>query len=364
MSVKLRRKKIKENRYSLYLDIYDKGRRYYEFLNLYLEKDKGVNKETERMAENIRARKQLEIASLDHGMIPSHKKNVSFIKYFESLVNKKPKDEKCWKNTLNYLKKFTDGDISFKSITESWLDNFKEYLLSRENLSQNTARSYFAKMRTSLNQAVRDKILMVNPAKNVSQIKIEEIKRTYLTFDEIQKLASTHCEHLEVKRAFIFACYTGIRKGDVFDLKWDDIRKENINGETNYKINFRQQKTKGVEYFYLSKSAQKILDIENIDLAKQKGKRVFDIGSHSLIDRVLKIWAARAGIDKNVHFHVSRHTFATLYLSQEKPDIYILSKLLGHRSLQTTQIYAKIVDEKLREAVNLLPEIKVSLNSQ
>ncbi len=365
MSVKIREKKLKGkgNRRSLYLDIYNNGEREYDFLNLYLENDKEVNKETWRLAENIRARKQLEIASSNNGSISNFKKKGSFITYFNKLKNERSKNNRAWQNTLNYLKKFLIEkglqDITIENVTRSFLEQFKEFLLFQDSLHQNTAHNYFVKIKATLNQAVRDEIIETSPGSNVSNIKSLETKRTHLTFEEIQKLANTPCNNSGVKKIFLFCCYTGLRKNDAFNLNWNDFQKDIVKGDVYYRIDFRQQKTKGYEYLYLSKSAQKILNIENIEFDKLKGKRVFEIQNHSQIDRALKVWAARAGIDKNVHFHVSRHSFAVMSLTSGV-GIYTLSKMLGHKTLQATEIYSKIVDDKKRQAVDLLPEIEVN----
>jgi site-specific recombinase XerD len=88
-------------------------------------------------------------------------------------------------------------------------------------------------------------------------------------------------------------------------------------------------------------------------------KKVFGLRSRSQTRISIKAWVKKAGIDKAISFHTARHTFATLSLSSGA-DLYTVSKLLGHRNLATTQIYAKIIDTKKSEAVAMLPKIKVS----
>jgi len=86
---------------------------------------------------------------------------------------------------------------------------------------------------------------------------------------------------------------------------------------------------------------------------------VFNVPSHSQLCKVLKQWCKDAGIDKRVSFHTARHTFATLALTQGV-DLYTVSKLLGHKTIQATQIYAKIVDEKKKAAMEALPVVEIS----
>ena len=346
MSVKLRKKKLAGGKVSLYLDLYRSGKRQYEFLNLYLEpRDKAHNKETLQLAESIRAKRQLESQNSEHGFVPKFKRQANFVEYFELLCQTKPKGEKAWWNTLKHLQTFTKGRIAFSAIDERWLEDFKAYLV--EQLSPNTAHTYFSKIKASLNQAIKDKIILANPSQSVSQVKKQETQRTFLTVQELKALADTPCQNEEIKRAFLFSCCSGLRLSDVSNLKWGNIKEGTLE--------FRQQKTKGVEYLPLSPTAIKLLNIvtgNNLDL-------VFHLPSRQQITKVLKRWAKIAGLEKHVSFHTARHTFATLGLTSGV-DLYTISKLLGHRNIAATQIYAKVIDEKKRQAVNMFPELELN----
>ena len=113
MSVKLRRRKLANGTISLYLDIYHSGKRQYEFLKLYLDpKDRKQNKETLQLAENIRAKRQLEIQSFAHGAVPQFKRQANFIAYFAQLAEKKNKN---WAQALKYLNAYAGGQVTFAS---------------------------------------------------------------------------------------------------------------------------------------------------------------------------------------------------------------------------------------------------------
>ncbi|MEP7218966.1 MAG: site-specific integrase, partial [Bacteroidota bacterium] len=114
---------------------------------------------------------------------------------------------------------------------------------------------------------------------------------------------------------------------------------------------YRQKKTSRVEYLPLSAQAQKYLGKPG-----EPGKCVFDLPTHAPVYHALTKWAQVAGVTKPISFHVSRHTFATLALTFGA-DLYTVSKLLGHASVKTTEIYGQIVDEKKRAAVELIPEL-------
>jgi len=353
MAVKLRKRKLASGNVSLYLDIYQSGRRAYEFLGLYLTKDKTASKETLKLAQNIQAKRQLEIQYSEHGFVPHFKKKANFVDYFEELARAKPKEQNTWSSTLRHLRAFTGGRIQFGAITAEWLETFKTYLLSK--VSQNTAHTYFSKVKASLRQALKDKILVSNPGELVAQIKTMDTQRDFLTLDEVDKLAQTPCRSFEVKRAFLFSCFTGLRISDVRALQW-----QNVKGDS---IEFRQRKTKGVEYLHLSTMAKQILaEPSNLKILHMQNVRVFGLPSKSQISVLLKEWCKDAGINKRVTFHTARHTFATLALTQGV-DLYTVSKLLGHKTIQATQIYAKIVDEKKKAAMESLPVIEWENNS-
>ena len=350
MSVKLRKKKLDgSGRISLYLDIYRRGSRQYEFLNLYLTKDKATNKETFQLAQSIAAKRQLEIQNSEYGFVPQFKKKANFVDHFARVCTSKPKSDRTWSSTLKLLDDYTGGSIQFSAISEEWVESFKAFLLTR--VSQNTAHVYFQKIKAALNQAVRDKILLSSPSQYVQQVKTQESQRTFLTIDEMQTLANTPCKHHDVKRAFLFCCYTGLRYSDAIGLTWANIRDDSID--------FRQQKTKGMEYLPLSPAAKKILHSKiGAQVLPVETNKVFSLPHKSTTSDLMKQWCKDAGVTKRVTFHTSRHTFATLALSQGV-DLYTVSKLLGHKDISTTQIYAQIIDQKKKDAVALLPEIDV-----
>lgn len=189
-------------------------------------------------------------------------------------------------------------------------------------------------------------MLYHNPARNIS-VKKGETRRTYLTKEEIIKLYNTECENKELKNAFIFACYAGLRFSDIFNLK--------INNVQNGSIIFKQKKTKQVEKLKLHPVANKIFQEQKKNKAADSYVFIIKYCADK-INRIIRNWVEKAGIEKHVTFHVARHTFATLLLTYDV-DIYTVSKLLGHKDLKTTEIYAKLIDKKRDEAIDKLPNL-------
>ena len=359
--------KGKSKKNSLYLMYHDEDtkKRSTEWLNLYLydkPKDfleKEHNKETQQLAEAIRAQKVLDYQSKKNGFVSSISGKIGFVEYFKSLVDKKYESNGNygnWYSTHKHLKNFLKGkDIQISKVDELFLENFKIYLLTSKisnrngRLSQNSALSYFNKVRTALKEAYYNKMIVENPTNRVKGIKEKETDRQYLTFEELQKLVNTDCDYPTMKDAFIFSCLTGLRFSDVKSLKWKNIYYDKENG---YLIKFTQQKTKGVEYLPINKQAVDILGER-----KNDDDVIFENLVYSAYhNKILRKWVEKAGIEKHITYHSSRHTFATLHLTMNT-DIYTVSKLLGHRYLKTTEIYAKVIDKKKIEAVTNIPKL-------
>jgi integrase len=370
--VTLRKKKISKGRLSLYLDFYpaiphpetgEPTRR--EFLGLYIfEKpktptDKQHNAETLQIGESIRQKRENflnkpEIYS-EYEKEQLRKKELGeqcFIEYFRKLANKrKASNHDNWVSALNYIEAFTNGKLKFADLNERFLEDFKEYLLTTKSkrsykttLSQNSAVSYFNKVKAALKQAYKDGLLQTDLNAKVSPIKAAETRREYLTIEELNKLVKTPCNNDLLKRAALFSALTGLRFSDIQKMVWGEI--EYIEGQ-GYFLNFSQKKTNGIEYYPISEQAFKLLGER-----KEPTAKVFEGLTYSAYhNKHLFQWIGAAGITKNITFHCFRHTFATLQLSHGT-DIYTVSKMLGHRELKTTQIYAKIVDDTKRKAAD------------
>jgi integrase len=342
-------------------------KRTYEFLRLYLyDKPKNFlekehNKETQLLAESIRAQKILDLQSRKHGFVSSVNGKIGFLEYFKLMVEKKSDSNGNygnWLSTLKHLTNFCKGnDIQLSKVDDSFLEGFKIYLLTNKissrngKLSQNSALSYFNKVRTSLKEAYQTKMIAENPINRVKGIKEKESNRQYLTLDELQKLVKTDCDYPIMKDAFIFSSLTGLRFSDIKSLKWKNITYDSQNG---YIIKFTQQKTKGVENLPISEQAIRI-----IGERKHDDEFVFSNLIYSAYhNKILHKWIEKAGIDKHITFHCARHSFATLQLTMNT-DIYTVSKLLGHRHLKTTEIYAKVIDKKKINAVANMPDLNL-----
>lgn len=361
MNVTLRQRQ-KGDKISLYLDYYTDGKRDYEYLQLYLipEPEKGkltkeqkeANRKTLVLAEAIRSKRLLQIKNEEFGFRDTEKTKGSFISYFEHLTEQRKNSEGNygnWDSTLKHLRKFANTDVSFKEVNKAWLEDFKNYLQhaakskNSKRLSQNSQSSYFSKVTAALKEAVKEGIIQVNPANQVEGVKPDDPDREFLTFEELQAAAKVECDLPILKTAFIFSALTGLRWSDIEKLVWSEVQ----HSADNYYIRFRQKKTKGAETLPISEQAYKLLGNRG-----KENEKVFEGLYYSAWNNLkLREWVMKAGITKHITFHCARHTYATLQLNLGT-DIYTVSKLLGHRHLKTTEVYAKVIDKRKQEAAN------------
>jgi len=378
VKISLKKRKLNTGRISLYLEYYRgstvnaqgkrKHNRSFEYLKLYLHanpvttSEKNENKEILQLAENILTLKKAELIKGKFNIEDNNKGKVLFLDYYNKLKDDRYESKANydnWEAAFKHLERYYPGNLAIKDIDENFLKGFKKYLNTEAKtnggtpLSQNTKYTYFNKLRAVLREAYTEGYLNVDVVKSVKGFSQSESKREYLTHSELQALSETSCKHAVLKRAFIFSCLTGLRWSDINKLKWAEVREE----EEDYRVVFRQKKTEGLEYLYISQQARELLgERGNKDDKVFKGLKY---GAHFNAE-ILK-WCLRAGISKHITFHSARHTNAVLLL-ENGADIYTVSKRLGHKEIRTTQIYAKIIDVKMKEAANSIPVLKISID--
>jgi len=338
MSVKIHTLPLRSGRESMFLAINHNGRRKQHMLGLYLTGDRDHDKEMWRLAEVARSKMLLDLESGRFGVVPSHRRRVRFIDFYDEV--KATKTHRNWQSARNYLVGYDTKGTRMDAVDEAWLEGLQSFLL--DHVSPNTAHLYYSKVKAALNEAVRRKYLPSNPAARVLPVQKEETSVEFLEVEEVEALARTPCRNAVVKRAYLFSCCTGLRIVDVRSLRWGHIRGQ--------RVHFEQKKTRDRRYQPLSVQA-----VEYLGTRGEPDDHVFDLPrAQNTVNTVIREWAADAGINKHLSYHTSRHTFATLLLAHGT-DIYTVSRLCGHRELRSTQVYAKVVDESMRAAVARLP---------
>jgi integrase len=309
----------------------------------------GVRKLRQREYDNADLYSDTETAQAEQ----KERSQQNFIEYFELAAKKRHAQSSKsirtnWKRTHELLKLYAGDTLPFSKIDNRLAEDFRIFLLSspcggnkQGTISKNTAATYFSIFKAALKQAFVDGYLTVDLSAKIKGIQEQETRREFLTVEELNALAATPCEQDTMKRAALFSALTGLRHCDIQKMRWKEIQ---LDGD-QARLNFTQQKTKGVEYMPISMQA-----LELCGESRKPEQLVFEnLPDPSWISKPLKRWIESAGITKKITFHCFRHTFATLQLSNGT-DIYTVSKMLGHTNVKTTQIYAKVVDEKKEKA--------------
>lgn len=377
MGVQLREKKMKSGQISYYLDIYHDKKRWYEFLNIHISKNKPADddKEKKRLANEIRSKRENELIVQENGLVDKTKRKGDFVTWFNSYMTQKKKNYNNNLKTYKHLEKYMEGrPLSFQEITPDWLKDWSNYLMSK--VSNNSTIDYNKNLFTALEEAVRKGIIFVNPFRKIprhERLKLKPVYRNAWTIEELQHLMETSCKmEPQYKQAYLFSCFSGLRWSDVNPLKWSEIITKKIEGKEEWFIYFEQEKTEDIEYLPLSDGAVDILKERRREQAEKKelSPYVFPKVKETnelkgkMYKRVwyfLKKWAEVAGYDpKRMHFHTGRHTFATNVLENSVDgDLWTVSKLLGHKSIMATMIYAHVRDSKKKAAVKSLPKLNL-----
>ena len=382
--MRIRFKQLSNGNQSIYLDYYTGdvirkenyvgGKRKYEFLKLYLipertREDKAKNEVTLALAKAIQSKRIVEVQNDAHGFQNTNKSRVNLLDYLENIGKQSAEQgsrnyARTVLNTVRALKLFRGDYIAFRDVDKEFLSEFTDYLRQMPKaskygvlktggrLSANSVVSYYGTLRTAINRAYKEGIITVNPTKEfdfASKVRQEPSRREYLTIDELKTLINTECRHEIVKRAFLFSCLCGLRVSDIRKLRWCDLQRSG----GRVRIEITMQKTKEPLYLPISDEALKWLPERG---EASDSDFIFPLTHEGTVNDTLQHWAKVAGITKHISFHVARHTHATMMLTLGA-DLYTVSKLLGHKNIATTQIYAKIVDKKKEEAIGLIPNL-------
>jgi site-specific recombinase XerD len=382
---KLGAKKLHDGRDSLFLDFYlgytisvssKTGKEYKhvnnrrEFLSLYLWQaprtpmERQQNKETLELAKKIRFERGQQLLESAEGYRLKKDRNINFLDYFVAYIERYTKKDirmvqLAFKRFVDFLRETPEYKNFAKRIKPEQIDKdmviaFTEYLQSRS--VGEGAHSIYARFKKVINDAIDHDVMIKNPCHGVT-IKVDTgtLKKDVLSVDEIQALINTHYvgETPEIRRAFIFCLYCGLRFCDVKDLTFANV------DYSNKLLQFEQNKTKG------HSSASGVVIPLNDGIIELIGKptdnreaKIFNLPTHTMCLKALGRWVKRAGIDKHITWHCARHSFAVNILNNGA-NIKVVSSLLGHSGLKHTEKYTRAVDSLKKQAIDSLPELKL-----
>lgn len=358
MSVTIGKKKLKNDRYSLFLDINLGGKRWKEYVGIYLENPtsaamKRVNKQRMCMAEELCLLRERQLLGAGLETIPLSSRRSRYVDFFDVYArfqaDYRRKDIKIVSALKGYLLRFVGKkSLPIPLVDKKFCEDF--FLFLQRHLRGNTPVGYFKKFKMCLERCVADGLLPSNPAQGIRLVYSDELVKDILSADEIQRLADTPLAESEVKRAFLFACHTGLRWCDVSSLRYKSIDFQ------SGVITIRQQKvmthsSKAVLHLNMNSTTVKLLRLRS----GEPDDLVFSLPSYSYTRRVLHRWTEAAGINKHITFHCARHSFVT-NIMLGGANIKTASLLAGHSTIRHTEKYVHIIDELKQKAVNSLPE--------
>ena len=343
-----------------------------EYLKLYLWQaprtpiERQQNKETLELAKKIRFERGQDLLESVEGYRLKKDRDINFLDYFQSYIDKYTK--KDYRMIVIALKRFRDflhdtpeynkfeKRIKPEQITKDIVEAYTEYLQSRS--VGEGAKSIYARFKKVIKYAVEHDVISKNPCNGIV-IKVDEqiLKKEVLSPEEIQRLIATHYdnENPNIRRAFIFCLYCGLRYCDVKDLTFANV------DYSNKLLKFEQNKTKGH-----SANSGVIIPLNDGILSligepispNNRDEAIFPLPSYEMCLKALKRWVKRAGINKHISWHCARHSFAVNILNNGA-NIKTVASLLGHSGLKHTEKYTRAIDSLKQEAINSLPKLNI-----
>ena len=347
-------------------NIYKKTNRETERLGLYLWQaprtpiERQQNNDTLQLAKQIRYERGQQLLESNEGYRLNKNKDINFLDYYQSYIDSYTKKDKrnielSFKRFKDFLRDTPEYNKYIKRITPQQIDRdmilaFVEYLQSRS--VGEGAHTLYARFKKVVAYAFDHGVFLKNPCNKIT-IKIDrsELKKDVLTEDEMIQLITTHYprENKNIRRAFIFCLYTGIRWCDVKELTFANV------DYTRKLLNFNQNKTGKQNPIPLDEG--RLTLIGEPTEPGNRNELIFPLPSYEMCLKALKRWVKRAGINKHISWHCARHSFAMIQL-ENGTDIRTISGLLGHSGLQCTVQYTKALDRQKQKAIsNNMPAI-------
>ena len=324
----------------------------YEFLNLEVysnpktKEQRLFNKTIEEISESIRCQRYIQIVRRDYNFLGKDNLDGDFLEYFHRNADfHGPKFEAA----RLHFEEFCGHSCKFKDLSPSLCEKYRFYILHDKHLANcdksikhNTASSYFNVFLNIVKLAFKDNIIPDDYTKDVRPIKWNhDINKDYLTVEEIQLLEHMkYDKYPQLPQACLFSIYTGLRRSDILDLKWEHFVRRGNHVYIEKKI----VKTEMFVRLPLSRDALRIIG------KRKKEGTVFTELTISILNIHVKRWLELANIRKHITFHCFRHTYAMM-LTEKGISTNIISSLLCHKKLSSTQVYSKVTTQMVERTI-------------
>lgn len=309
------------------------------------------NKEALAILETKKSQLTLERQAIGSGHIPTHKFKTNFLDYYKEYVNNNARSgNRHMEGSLSHFKKFLKKDfLAPIDVTENLCARFRQYLLDR--FTGDTPANYYSRFKKVVKSATKEGYYRYNPAEDITAKSnpSENIKEN-LESDEYIRLLETPCTNEEVKEAFVFCCYTGLRHVDVDGLEWSQVSGLTLT------TRIIQKKTGKPLLITLHPIAKAILEKRRERLlGGLLTGNVFKLPTHDGCNKVLRTWVANAKIEKHITWHCARLSFSIL-LQDANVDTATVALLLGHTTTKyVNEVYKRHRPKDQTENINKLP---------
>lgn len=325
---------------------------------LLINNSKTANRQNDITLGNVQALRQAENEKLNKlqsvslaTQKPVKSSVLDFINTIRIELNKPSLYDNLHSNLTGFLKSNKLQDIEFKDIDFDFLKRYTNYMLNDCNLTQNSARAYISRLNASINKARIKGIVQHNTVSGLIRylnLRNDRKLPDYLTPLELEQFRDfkpkTDLQHSLIQ-GFLFACYTGLRCGDIAGLQWSEIHEGQL-----YR---RDMKTNKPNYIPLHTKALAIIEGQKKLQGKIKDLKVFPGLRAKSMTSNLKKSLRGLGLTKNVTFHTARRTFARNLLSNGVP-LWDVQTLLNHSDIQTTKLYTGIITDSNKDAIKKL----------
>jgi site-specific recombinase XerD len=247
------------------------------------------------------------------------------------------------------------SDIYLSDLKYEFITELEYYFKTVRSCSHNTTTKYLTNVRKIVNIALKNDWLANDPFKRM-RFSLKEVKRDYLTSEELQVIINKPFPTARlalVRDLFVFSCYTGLAYSDIKKLSLNEISR-GLDGE--YWLFTERLKTGSSSHVPLLPIAIQLIEQYRSHPAANNQNKVFPVLSNQKMNAYLKEIGDVCGIHKNITFHIARHTFATTITLSNGIPMETVSSMLGHKNLRTTQIYAKVIQQKVSKDMKMLKE--------
>lgn len=318
--------------------------------------DKQHNKETLQLAEQIRQKRenQLNKPEIYTGYEKQQleiriKGEKNFVEYFKQIADKrKASNHDNWISAYYYIERYTNGYLKIADLNEKFCNDFKDYLLKSKKtngntLAQNSAVSYFNKLKAALKEAYKEGYLETNLNAKIDCIPTTEVIKDTLTIEELNLIAKTEFDNELCKKVVLFSALTGMPYKEMQNLNWGRIDSSELFG---HRVAMIRQKSKKGYFINISKQAYDLLGEP-----KEPDELVFNGLDNKIRYVYFKKLLIKAGIKKTMTMHDLRHSYGHLQIDLGT-DLYTLQGNMGHSTSRQTMHYAKVSDKRKREAAD------------